>query len=159
RLPARHPLRVRLPESWRRDKQRIESILVKDPKGREFPLRDLADIDEEEGYDEIERDNVQRRAVVAVNVRGRGIATFVAEAQKAIDEQVKLPKTGGYVLRWGGQFEHLQTATKRLMVVVPVAMLLIFLLLYSTFHSMRLAMLIYTAVPMAATGGIFALAI
>ena len=93
-----------------------------------------------------------------VNVRGRDIASFVAEAQAAIDAQVKLPKSGGYVLRWGGQFEHLQTATQRLMIVVPVAMLLIFLLLYSTFHSMRLAMLIYTAVPMAATGGVFALA-
>ena len=120
--------------------------------------RDLAEITEEEGPDEIERDNVQRRAVVGVNVRGRDIASFVAEAQAAIDAQVKLPKSGGYVLRWGGQFEHLQTATQRLMIVVPVAMLLIFLLLYSTFHSMRLAMLIYTAVPMAATGGVFALA-
>jgi cobalt-zinc-cadmium resistance protein CzcA len=94
-----------------------------------------------------------------VNVRGRDIASFVAEAQKAIDEQVELPRTGGYVLRWGGQFEHLQTATRRLMIVVPVAMLLIFILLYSTFHSMRLALLIYTAVPMAATGGVFALAL
>jgi cobalt-zinc-cadmium resistance protein CzcA len=159
RLPARHPLRVRLPESWRNDAERIGSIRVEDAMGRAIPLRDLAGITEEEGPDNIERDNVQRRAVVGVNVRGRDIASFVAEAQAAIDAQVKLPKTGGYVLRWGGQFEHLQTATRRLMIVVPVAMLLIFLLLYSTFHSMRLAMLIYTAVPMAATGGVFALAI
>jgi cobalt-zinc-cadmium resistance protein CzcA len=158
RLPARHPLRVRLPESWRRDAERIGSIRVEDPMGRAISLRDLADITEEEGPDNIERENVQRRAVVGVNVRDRDIASFVAEAQKAIDEQVKLPKSGGYVLRWGGQFEHLQTATQRLMIVVPVAMLLIFLLLYSTFHSMRLAILIYTAVPMAATGGVFALA-
>ncbi len=159
RLPARHPLRVRLPESWRNDAERIGSIQVIDPSGRPIPLKDLAEIVEEEGFSEIERDNVQRRAVVGVNVRGRDIASFVAEAQKAIDGHVKLPKSGGYVLRWGGQFEHLETASRRLMIVVPVAMLLIFLLLYSTFHSMRLAMLIYTAVPMAATGGVFALAV
>ncbi|MHB1556423.1 MAG: efflux RND transporter permease subunit [Isosphaeraceae bacterium] len=158
RLSARHPLRVRLPESWRTDAERIGAIRVKDAMGRAVPLKELADIEEEEGPDEIERDNVQRRAVVGVNVRGRDIASFVAEAQAAIDAQVKMPRSGGYVLRWGGQFEHLQTATQRLMIVVPVAMLLIFLLLYSTFRSMRLALLIYTAVPMAATGGVFALA-
>jgi cobalt-zinc-cadmium resistance protein CzcA len=89
-------------------------------------------------------------------VRGRDIAGFVAEAQARIRSQVKLPP--GYLLRWGGQFEHLQTATQRLLIVVPVALLLIFLLLYSTFGSLRLAALIYLAVPMAATGGVFALA-
>jgi cobalt-zinc-cadmium resistance protein CzcA len=157
RLPARHPLRVRLPESWRHDAERIGSIRVVDPMGRGIPLKDLAEIVEEEGPSEVERENVQRRAVVGVNVRGRDIASFVAEAQAAIDAHVPLPQL--YTLRWGGQFEHLQTATQRLMVVVPVAMLLIFLLLYSTFHSMRLALLIYTAVPMAATGGVFALAL
>ena len=159
RLSARHPLRVRLPESWRSDADRIGLIQIRDPKGRAIPLKDLCKIDPEEGPSEVERDNVQRRAVVGVNVRGRDIASFVAEAQAAIDAKVNLPKSGGYVLRWGGQFEHLQTAIQRLMIVVPVAMLLIFLLLYSTFHSMRLAFLIYTAVPMAATGGVFALAL
>jgi cobalt-zinc-cadmium resistance protein CzcA len=157
RLSARHPLRVRLPEAWRNDAERIGSIRIEDPMGRAIPLKDLCRIEPEEGPSEVERDNVQRRAVVGVNVRGRDIASFVAEAQAAIDAKVKLPKSGGYVLRWGGQFEHLQTATRRLMIVVPVAMLLIFLLLYSTFQSMRLAILIYTAVPMAATGGVFAL--
>ena len=151
----RHPLRVRLPESWRNDADKIGAIRVIDPQGRPIPLKDLAEIAPEEGPNEVERENVQHRAVVGANVRGRDIASFVAEAQAAIDEQVKSPP--GYVLRWGGQFEHLQTASKRLTIVVPVAMLLIFLLLYSTFHSMRLAFLIYTAVPMAATGGVFAL--
>jgi cobalt-zinc-cadmium resistance protein CzcA len=151
----RHPLRVRLPESWRNNADKIGSIRVIDPQGRPIPLKDLAEIVEEEGPNEVERESVQHRAVVGANVRGRDIASFVAEAQAAIDDQVKRPP--GYVLRWGGQFEHLQTAVKRLMIVVPVAMLLIFLLLYSTFHSMRLAFLIYTAVPMAATGGVFSL--
>jgi cobalt-zinc-cadmium resistance protein CzcA len=158
RLPARRPLRVRLPESWRNDAERIGSIRIVDPIGRSIPLKDLTEIADEEGPSEVERENVQRRAVVGVNVRGRDIASFVADAQAAIDARVKLPASGGYVLRWGGQFEHLETASRRLMVVVPVAMLLIFLLLYTTFHSMRLAFLIYLAVPMAATGGVFALA-
>ena len=124
--------------------------------GRPIALRDLAEIAFEEGPNEIERENVQRRAVVGVNVRGRDIASFVAEAQAAIDREV--PKTPGYLIRWGGQFEHLQTATQRLLIVVPIALLLIFLLLYSTFGSLRLAALIYLAVPVAATGGIFGLA-
>jgi cobalt-zinc-cadmium resistance protein CzcA len=155
----RHPLRVRLPESWRNDPDKISSIGVVDPLGRPIPLKDLAEISEEEGPNEVERQNVQHRAVVGVNVRGRDIASFVAEAQSAIDAHFKKTFPSGYVLRWGGQFEHLQTASRRLMIVVPVAMLLIFLLLYSTFHSMRLAFLIYTAVPMAATGGVFALSL
>ena len=152
----RYAIQVRLPESWRNDPDRIGSIRITDPMGRPFPLRDLAEIASEEGPSEIERENVQRRAVVGVNVRGRDIAGFVAEAQAAIAKEVKLDS--GYLIRWGGQFEHLQTATQRLLIVVPIALLLIFLLLYSTFGSLRLAALIYLAVPMAATGGIFALA-
>lgn len=152
----RYAIQVRLPESWRNDPDRIGSIRITDPKGRPIPLRDLAEVASEEGPNEIERENVQRRAVVGVNVRGRDIAGFVAEAQAAIDREVAT--TPGYLIRWGGQFEHLQTATRRLLIVVPIALLLIFLLLYSTFGSVRLAALIYLAVPMAATGGIFALA-
>jgi cobalt-zinc-cadmium resistance protein CzcA len=151
----RFRLQVRLPEAWRNNAEKIASILILDPKGRPIPLSELADIKEEEGPSEVERENVQRRVYVGANVRGRDIAGFVAEAQAAIDAQVNRPP--GYMFHWGGQFEHLETASKRLAVVVPVAMLLIFLLLYSTFHSMRLAVLIYLAVPMAATGGVFSL--
>ncbi len=152
----RHPLRVRLPESWRNDPDRLGAIQIMTPKGA-IPLKDLATITLEEGPSEIERENVQRRAVVGVNVRGRDIVGFVDEAQAQIDAKVVLPP--GYILRWGGQFEHFQTAIQRLIIVVPIALVLIFLLLYSTFHSIRLALLIYTAVPMAATGGVFALAL
>jgi cobalt-zinc-cadmium resistance protein CzcA len=151
----RHPLRVRLPVSWRNDPQKIESIQILDPRGYPIPLKDLAYIEKEEGPNEVERENAQRRAVVGVNVRGRDIVSFVAEAQAAIEKKVKFPEL--YHPRWGGQFEHYQTALKRLMIVVPVALLLIFLLLYSSFRSISLAVLISTAVPMAATGGIFAL--
>jgi cobalt-zinc-cadmium resistance protein CzcA len=155
---VRHAIQIRLPLDWRNDPEKIGSIRIADPKGNPIVLRDLADIQKEEGPSEVERENVQRRAVVAVNVRGRDIAGFVADARRQIERHVAMPKSGGYVLRWGGQFEHLQTATQRLMIVVPVALLLIFLLLYSTFGSLRLAALIYLAVPMAATGGVFALA-
>jgi len=153
---ARFAIQVRLPESWRNDAERIKSLRVVDPKGRPIALRDLCEVVPEEGPSEIEREDVQRRAVIGVNVRGRDVAGFVAEAKAAIDARVKLPE--GYYARWGGQFEHLQTASKRLMVVVPVALLLIFLLLYSSLGSLRLAGLIYLAVPTAATGGVFALA-
>ena len=152
----RYAIQVRLPAEWRNDPDRIGSIRITDRKGNPIPLRDLAEISNEEGPNEIERENVQRRAVVGVNVRGRDIASFVAEAQAAIDKEV--PKRAGYIIRWGGQFEYLQTASQRLLIVVPVALLLIFLLLYSTFGSLKLAALIYLAVPVAATGGIFALA-
>ena len=145
---AGSPARV----SWRNDPDRIGSIRIVDTQGRPIALKDLADIAFEEGPSEVERENIQRRVYVGVNVRGRDIAGFVAEAQAAIDAQIKRPP--GYMFRWGGQFEHLETASRRLAIVVPVAMLLIFLLLYSTFHSMRLAFLIYLAVPMAATGGV-----
>ena len=153
---ARFPIQVRLPPSWRNDPERIKSIRIMDPKGRPIALGSLADLTFEEGPSEVERENVQRRAVVGVNVRGRDITGFVSEAKKAIEAKVKRPP--GYILHWGGQFEHFQTATQRLLIVVPVALALIFLLLFTTFHSIRLAALIYLAVPMAASGGIFALA-
>ncbi len=137
----RHPLRVRLPEASRNDPDKIGSIRVVDPQGRPIPLKDLAEIADEEGPNEVERENVQHRAVVGVNVRGRDISSFVADAQAAIDAHFKDKFPPGYRVRWGGQFEHLQTASKRLMIVVPVAMLLIFLLLYGTFHSIRLSLL------------------
>lgn len=153
---ARFPIQVRLPKTWRNDPTMIKSIRVVDPQGRPISFLDLVDMKFEEGPSEVEREDVQRRAVVGVNVRGRDIAGFVAEAQAAINAKVKRPP--GYIIHWGGQFEHLQSASKRLLIVVPIALALIFLLLYTTFHSLRLAALIYLAVPTAATGGIFALA-
>ena len=152
----RFAIQVRLPEDWRNDAVKIGSIRIVDPLSRPIPLRDLADIVAEEGPNEVERENIQRRAVVGCNVRGRDLAGFVSDAQATINREVTLPP--GYLIRWGGQFEHLQTASRRLLIVVPISLLLIFLLLYSTFGSARLAGLIYLAVPTAATGGIFALA-
>jgi Cu/Ag efflux pump CusA len=153
----RYALQVRFAPYWREDLEKIKHIKVADPQGRQIPLEQLADLTVEEGPAQISRANIRRRITIECNVLGRDIASFVADAQQRVDEQVKLPP--GYTLHWGGQFEHLISASKRLAVVVPLALGLIFVLLYTTFNSMRLAMLIYLAVPMAAIGGIFALLI
>jgi cobalt-zinc-cadmium resistance protein CzcA len=110
----------------------------------------------EESPPGIEHEATRRRTYVAVNVRQRDIASFVSEAKRVIAENVVLPP--GYSIEWGGDFENLQTASLRLTLITPIVLLLIFLLLYSSFHSMKLALLIFLAVPMAASGGIFMLA-
>jgi len=153
----RYALQVRFAPYWREDLEKIKHIKVADPQGRQIPLEQLADLTVEEGPAQISRANIRRRITIECNVLGRDIASFVADAQRRVDEQVELPP--GYTLHWGGQFEHLISASKRLAVVVPLALGLIFVLLYTTFNSVRLAMLIYLAVPMAAIGGIFALLI
>lgn len=148
----RFPLQVRLSSAWREDVARISDLKIQDPVGRQIPLSQLANIAIEEGPVEISRDSIRRRIMVQCNVRGRDLAGFVAEAQRVVDRDVVLP--AGYSLRWGGQFENLQRASERLLIAVPVALFLIFALLYLTFGSVKLAMLIYLNVPIAATGGI-----
>lgn len=148
----RFPLQVRLAPDWRTDAQRLADLRIEDPQGRLIPLSQLADITVEDGPVEISRDAIRRRLLVQCNVRGRDLAGFVAEAQRVVESDVQLP--AGYTLRWGGQFENLQEASKRLAIAVPVAMFLIFALLYMTFNSVKLALLIYLNVPIAATGGI-----
>jgi len=151
----RFPLQVRIAPEWRENLDRLRQIKVADPLGRQIPLEQLADLVVEEGPAQISRDAVRRRILVQCNVRGRDLAGFVAEAQAAVDERVELPS--GYLLTWGGQFKNLQEASRRLAIAVPVALLLIFTLLYATFSSVRLATLIFLNVPIAATGGIVAL--
>jgi cobalt-zinc-cadmium resistance protein CzcA len=118
-------------------------------------LGTVARIDVSEGPNQISRENGKRRVVVQANVRGRDIGSFVAEAQQKIAGQVKVPP-GGW-LDWGGQFENLQAAKERLTVVVPVCFFLIFLLLFSTFNSVKYALMVFICVPLALTGGILAL--
>jgi cobalt-zinc-cadmium resistance protein CzcA len=151
----RFPLRVRLAPEWRGDLEQIRQIKVADPRGRHIPLEQLADLTVEDGPAQISRDSVRRRTLVQCNVRGRDLAGFVAEAQRSVDTQVDLP--AGYSLTWGGQFKNLQDATGRLAIAVPVALLLILSFLFITFQSVRLTVLIFLNVPIAATGGIFAL--
>ncbi len=119
------------------------------------PLSSVARVEMIEGINQVSRENGKRRVVVQANVRGRDIGSFVAEAQKAIAVQVKVPP--GYWLDWGGQFENLMTARQRLMIVVPLCFFLIFLLLFSSFGSVKHAVIVFTGVPLALTGGIVAL--
>ena len=151
----RYALQVRFEEADRRDIQAIRSLRVASPSGQLIPLDQLAEVWVEQGPAQISRENISRRISIESNVRGRDIAGFVADAQDAAAGQIELP--AGYRLEWGGQFENLQRASARLAIVVPLALFLIFTLLYTTFNSARLALLIFVNVPMAATGGIFAL--
>src|SRR5690606_28855453 len=151
----RFPMQVRLAPQWREDIDRLRELKIDDPQGRQIPISQLADIRVEDGPAEISRDAIRRRLLIQCNVRGRDLGGFVAEAQQVVADQVKLP--AGYSLAWGGQFENLQQATQRLMIAVPVALFLIFALLYVTFNSVKLTLLIYLNVPIAATGGRFAM--
>ncbi|MGH7893576.1 MAG: efflux RND transporter permease subunit, partial [Candidatus Binatia bacterium] len=127
------------------------------PNGSLIPLGQLADIVVEEGPAQVSRERISRRLVVECNVRGRDIGSFVAEAERELAAKVPLP--AGYYYEWGGQFENLRAARARLFVAVPAALLLIFVILYMTFNAVRPALLIFLNVPMAATGGVFALAL
>lgn len=151
----RFALQVRLGPQWRDDIESLKQLKIADPSGRQIPLEQLADIFVEEGPALISRDDVRRRILVQCNVRGRDLASFVAEARQAVERKVTLPP--GYRLTWGGQFKNLQEANRRLMIAVPVAMFLIFSLLYMAFRSGKLSLLIYLNVPMAVTGGILLL--
>src|SRR5258708_31017459 len=119
------------------------------------PLRQFASFRFSEGPKQISRDNGKRRVVVTANVRGRDMGSLVEEAQAKISEQVKLPP--GYWVVWGGQFENLVSAQQRLFIVVPICFALIFLLLLGSLGAGRDALLVYSAVPLALTGGVFAL--
>jgi len=151
----RFVLQARFIESARSDANTIANIPVADPQGRMIPLGQLADIVTEEGPAQISREELHRRVSVEANVRGRDLAGFISEAKEAVDKEVKLPS--GYYLDWGGQFKNLERASRRLALVVPLTLFLIFLLLFTTFNSIRPALLIYLNIPLAATGGVVAL--
>jgi cobalt-zinc-cadmium resistance protein CzcA len=151
----RFNLVVRLQEDASRDVETIRSLQVPGPSGARVPLSQLADIRIVEGPAQISREDTRRRIGIELNVRGRDIAGFVQEAQAALNKEVKVPP--GYYLTWGGQFENLQRATSRLLIVVPLALFLIFVLLFMTFNSVKQAFLIYTSIPLAIVGGVLAL--
>lgn len=153
----RFNLAVRLKEEAGRDVEAIKNLLLLAPNGQRVPLAQVADVAVVEGPAQISREGARRRIVVELNVRGRDIGSFVKEVQAKIGEQVKLP--AGYYLTWGGQFENLQRASARLLIVVPLALFLIFVLLFTTFNSVRQALLIYTGIPFAVVGGVLALAL
>jgi len=153
----RFPLMLKFPEAWRESEELVAQIPVEATGGRPVPLGELADIRVEESPPSIEHENSRRRTFVSANVRGRDVAGFVREAQARIAREVRLP--AGYTIDWGGDFENLLSASRRLLLITPVVLGLIALLLYTSFKSFRLASLIFCAVPVAASGGIAALAI
>lgn len=152
----RFPLVVRLPERDRHDAASIGAITVNTASGQRIPLSKLAHVEEIEGPSTISREWGQRRITVQANVRGRDVASFVAEAQSRIDKEVKLPP-GRYRVEWGGQFENLERARERLLIVVPIVLALIATLLYATYRSVRDALIVFTGVPFATIGGVLAL--
>ncbi|MBY0550329.1 MAG: CusA/CzcA family heavy metal efflux RND transporter [Candidatus Obscuribacterales bacterium] len=151
----RFGLLVRYPLRYRDSEEDIEHILISAPSGARIPMEALADIKVRNGNVMVNREDGQRRTAVLVNVRGRDLGSFVAEVQGRINQEVKLPK--GYTIVYGGQFENQQRAMARLCIVVPLVLLLIFVLLFASFNSLKNAGLIMLNVPFAMIGGIVAL--
>jgi cobalt-zinc-cadmium resistance protein CzcA len=153
--PRRFELVVRLADRALQDPGSLGQLLLPTRQGELVPLSRVAKIQVDSGPAQVSREHVQRRIVVECNVRGRDLGTFIAEAQRAVAQAVILPV--GYELTWGGQFEHLQDASRRLAVVVPITLLLILGVLSVIFGAMRPALLIFLNVPLALSGGILAL--
>jgi len=169
----RFDLIVRLPEDVRKDIELLKKLPIPLPKNHShtnsstaiisdqvdhfsyIPLGELVTFELLKGPNQISRENSKRRVVVTANVRGRDLGSFVSEAQKLVNLKVSLPS--GYWISWGGQFEHLISAANRLWVIIPVALLLIFFLLFSAFGSTKNSLLIFTGIPLALTGGFFLL--
>ena len=168
----RFDLVVRLPETARNDLEALKRLPIRIPsahdegkdgrskrmRGDEFiPLSAVADLSVAPGPNQISRENGKRRVVVTANVRGRDLGSFVAEGQKALESKIKVPS--GYWISWGGTFEQLLSAAATLKIVVPLALLMIFGLLYLTFQNTKDALLVFTGVPLALSGGVFALVV
>ena len=153
----RFDLVVRLDSAYRNSIEDVSNLFISSSNGAQIPLSQVADISYQIGPAQISRDDGRRRIFVSFNVAGRDVKSVVNEVEKNMEQKIKLPP--GYYYSFGGAFENLEEASKRLMVAVPLALLLIFVILYFTFHSLKQATLIFTAIPMAAIGGVFALLI
>lgn len=151
----RFDLVVRLDKSKRRDIDNLKNLYIDLPDGGKVPLEELATIAYQTGAAKISRDDTKRRIVVGVNVRNRDLQSVVDDIRALIDKEIKLPV--GYTITYGGQFENLQSAKARLLIAVPIALVLIFILLYFAFSSVKEALMIYSAIPLAAVGGVFLL--
>ena len=151
----RFPLVVRLPDRHREDSEVLANTIIPTRAGLRLPLRSVASVTETDGFATINREWGRRLIRVQCNVVGRDVSSFVDEAKQRIDDELYLPT--GYLIDWGGQFENLARAKLRLMIVVPVTLLLVFFLLYFSFKNLRDVLLIYTGIPFAAVGGVYAL--
>lgn len=151
----RFDLVVRLSESRRQSIEDIRSLFITTSSGIQIPLGQVAEVSMQQGPNQIQREDAKRRIIIGFNVRGRDVESIVNELQEKIETSVRLAP--GYAVTYGGSFKNLVEARQRLMVAVPIALLLIFTLLYFTFGSVKHGLLIYTAIPLSAIGGIFAL--
>ena len=151
----RFDLVLRLQKEDRQDISNLKNLYIDTPSSEKIPLSELADITYQKGAAKISRDDTQRRIVVGVNVRNRDLQSVVDDIQSIVNKNISLPP--GYTITYGGQFENLQSATARLKIAVPISLILIFVLLYFAFGSIREALMIYSAIPLAAVGGILLL--
>ena len=151
----RFDLAIRFDEDHRQSIDDLRTLYVDLPNGNQIPIKEVADISYQPGPMQISRDNTYRRTYVGVNVRGRDVESVVTDIQQKLDEELDLPP--GYYITYGGEFENLQSAKRRLSVVVPIALFLIFVLLYFALQSFSQSAMIYIAIPLAAIGGVFAL--
>ncbi len=153
----RFDLVVRLQNDKRQDIKDVQNLLIPTPEGNQIPLSQVADVALVNSPSQIQREDTKRRILVGFNVSGRDVESIVTELQEKVKAEIKLPT--GYTVTYGGSFENLNEAKSRLMVAVPVSLVLIFLLLYFAFGSIKYGLLIYTAIPLSAIGGIFLLAL
>jgi len=151
----RFDLVVRLDSAYRTDIDDVSNLMIPTNTGNQIPLSQVAEVSYKIGAAQISREESKRRIVIGFNVSGRDVQSVVKDIQEKLETQIKLPT--GYYFTYGGQFENLQQASKRLMIAVPTSLFLIFSLLYFTFHSLKQAALIFTAIPMSAIGGVVAL--
>ena len=153
----RFDLVVRLDKESRQRLQDVSNLYFSTPGGEQIPLNEVATIEFKSGPNQIQRDNTKRRITIGFNVRNRDVESIVKDIEQIITSKIKFPP--GYYVTYGGQFENLKAANKRLSVAVPVSLLLILMLLYFTFNSIKQSLLIFSAIPLSAIGGIFALLI
>jgi cobalt-zinc-cadmium resistance protein CzcA len=151
----RFDLVVRLDSAHRKNIEDVKNLYINTPNGAQIPLREVANISYEPGPMQISRDNTNRRTYVGINVRGRDIKSLVEEIQQKLKAELDLP--AGYYIRYGGAFENLERASNRLQIVVPIALALIFILIFFALRSLKQTTMIYMAIPLAAIGGVFSL--
>ncbi|HWA07406.1 MAG TPA: CusA/CzcA family heavy metal efflux RND transporter, partial [Ignavibacteria bacterium] len=146
---------IKYDDEYKNNINAVKNVLVSSSTGLKLPLSELADIEIEDGYSEISRDDGKRRILVQCNVRGKDIETFISELKAGINRDVELPP--GYVAEYGGQFKNLESARNRLLLAVPVSLFFIFALLFAAFNSMKQGLLVFSGIPFAIVGGIFSL--
>ncbi len=153
----RYDMVVRMDENSKKDIQDIQNILIATPNGNQIPLNQLATVEIKEGPNQIQRENAQRRIFVGFNIKDRDVQSIVEELQQKVNAKVKLPT--GYSITYGGQFENLNEAKERLSIAVPLALVLIFVLLFFAFRNIKECLMIFTAIPLSIIGGVFFLAL